>query len=174
MTDAAVAAVQTEPPRQDVPILPANKCPPSAFQEAEFAYARMSFVLPAGHTYEDILRPEYWSAVSHRLQKRYENERDRRGAVIEVRSEDHAFYAELYVRAVLDAGLIVAPIRPPVSLMPDRTISAESLVAHWNLGKQGFDVVRCSDNEVVKDGNGFPTREKAEEWIRDTLKAVQG
>jgi len=74
---------------------------PSNFMPSEFAYGRYSAKLPLGHTVEDALKPEYWVHMAGELSADPLSGRmDMSGSIIELRSENHDFYAVLYVRAV--------------------------------------------------------------------------
>jgi hypothetical protein len=110
---------------------------------------------------------------------------DRAGACIEIISEDHAFFAELYVRAVLDRGLIVQCTGPslskagkacPVDLETGeawtgrRSLKTSHFDLKWNVGKKGFDIIRREDQQIVGKAENFPTREQAVEWIEKTTR----
>jgi hypothetical protein len=143
----------------------------SAFQSGEFAYARMSATLPAGWDIEDALRPEFWVHVVDQFKKNpFTNDPDRVGAIIELRSEDHAFFAEVYVRAVQERGMVVALIGEPTYFGP-KEIKADGFEVRWNVGKRGFDIIRKSDREIVAGGDRIKTREQAQAWIGQTTKA---
>lgn len=156
------------------PTIPSREGPrslaPKNFQSSEFAYARFSATLPAGWTLEDALRPEFWANVCHVLQSPpVTREPDKSGAIIELRAEDHSFYAELYVRAVKKRGLDVAVLREPVYLGQQK-VESDKFEIKWNVGKRGFDIIRKSDRETVADGGTIKTREAAQEWIDKTVK----
>ena len=162
MSDVAVAtpvAMRAEPPRT---------LPMRDFKISEYEYARFSARLGVGVTIEDALKPEFWVHVVHLLAKApVTGEPDKAGAVIEIRTVDHSFYAELYVRAVQDRGLLVSVLREPVYFGP-KEVSTAQFETRWNVGKRGFDVLRKSDREIV--AGGLPTREAAAEWIEKTMK----
>ena len=112
MSDVAVATTPSMPQREQPYAIPMRD-----FKEAIYANARFSAYLPVGVKYEDALKPEFWAQVCHLLHKTpLTNEPDRAGAIIELRSQDHEFYAELYVKAVQERGLVVVPICEPVYL----------------------------------------------------------
>lgn len=140
--------------------------------ESGYAYAEIDVTQPVGHTVEDALRPEYWVHHAHKLKARpLTGEADRTGAKIRLRTDDHAHYAELYVRAVHDRGLVVQPLGSPITLGPKARESSRFEV-RWNVGARGFDVIRKSDREVVAPASKLKTREEAESWITETLKAA--
>ena len=145
----------------------------SMFQDSEFAYGRCSLTLPVGVTLDEALKPEAWVNVSHRFVRKPDtNAPDRTGAIIEVRTQDHAFYAELYVRAVRGTMMDVEVLtdedgnRRYFPLGPRKPVSdAMPYEIRWNVGKRGFDVIRKSDRVVVEGGEKFPTRELALRWL---------
>lgn len=153
-----------------------KKTPPSLhaskFHIDGHQYIRFSATLPVGVTIEDALQPEYWVHICHILQKEpVAGDRDKAGSIIEVRTEDHAFYAELYVRAVQERGLIVELVRDVVSFGPKEVLKEEGFETRWNIGKKGFDIIRKTDREIVADAATLPTKEMANEWIVKTVGA---
>lgn len=145
-------------------------------QDEGYHYARVALTLPVGVAFDDLLRPEAWAQVAYRFHKNPNtNEPDRRGTIITVRTVDHAFYAELYVRGVGERDLTVECIGPAVNLQtgqpapkffgPQGMVEAGRYDVRWNVGKRGFDVIRRSDREVVAGGEKFQTREAALQWI---------
>lgn len=129
------------------------------------AYWRCAITLPVGWSIADCLKPEFWQNVGHKFQKQaFTGEPEKTGAVIEVRTLDHAFYAELYVRAVRGGVLDVAVLREPVYFGP-KASEASGFEVRWNVGKRGFDIIRKSDREIVEDAGKFPTKELALKWI---------
>jgi len=182
----AAAATQpaTKTMRQEQPIA----LKPGAFQGAEFARARFDAMMPSGIAFEEALKPSFWTNVVHLLSRnQLTNQPDRSGAFIDLGTEDHAFYAKLYVRAVGSNGLIVQCIGPsidakgracPVDLATGlpwtgaQPVESDGFDIRWNLGKRGFDIIRKSDQQVIADGSNFKTREMALEWIEKTTKAV--
>lgn len=141
------------------------------FLESEFAYADISVTMPVGHTIEDALKPEYWAHVAHRLQQNtVTGQPDRSGAIIRLRSEDHAFFAMLYVRAVRNDALDVALIGEPTFFGPKGAARSEAYEVRWNVGARGFDVVRKSDGAIVGRASDFKLKEDAIAYIRDVLK----
>ena len=146
------------------------------FQVVEYAYARFAATLPVGVTLETAMQPEFWSHVCHMLQKTpVTNEPDRAGAIIEVRTADHAFYAELYVRAVQARGLHVELLREVKTFGPALVKSngaAKKFEIKWNVGKRGYDVIRTSDRELVADGGKLKTKELALAWVDEMTKDI--
>lgn len=159
-------------PEAIVPVEQPHALKPTHFSGAEFAFATFSAVLPTGWTYEDALKPEFWVHVASKFAKNpMTGEADRAGAVIELRTEDHAFYARLYVRAVQERGLIVAPLGEPI-YFGLKAIKSKGYRERWNSGKKGFDIIRQSDNIIVVDGDKIKTREQAQAWIDEAMRAI--
>lgn len=151
-------------------------------------YERLTATIPAGWTLDDVLKPGFWTNVVHMFQKnQMTGGADRSGSIIELRTEDGAFYADLIVRAVLGRGLIVQCIGPsqdktgkacPVDLSTGlpwaggAALSSDQFDLKWNRDKRGFDIIRKADQQIVADGANFPTRELALEWISKTARAA--
>lgn len=139
----------------------------SSFQTSEYAFARYSTVLPVGWTIEDVLDPDAWAQIAYKLDKnKITNDPARVGAIIEVRTEDHAFYAELYVRAVRNMALDVQAVRYE-PLGPQAAKLTGNFDVRWNVGARGFDVIRQSDKVVV--AKGLAKKEDAYAWIEQTI-----
>ena len=109
---AAVAHAETKPEIKIVPEKTAQLAvlPPAtsrfSITESGYAYAEVDVTQPLGHTVEDALHPEYWVHHAYKLKARaFTGEADRAGALLRLRTEDHAHFAMLYVRAVHDKGL---------------------------------------------------------------------
>lgn len=203
MTDVAAAPAKQKTAKQAEAAAPAPAAPvvqktmreqqpptlkPSEFEESQYAFLDVSAKVPAGIAFEDVLRPTYWTNVVQIFKRdKLAGGTDRAGAFIHVRTEDHAFYAKLYVRAVLERGLIVQCVGPsvdpetgkacPIDLatggpwVGQTALDTAAFDLKWNATKRGFDIIRKSDQQVVADGSSFPTRELAVEWINKTAKA---
>lgn len=168
MSDVAVVA--DAPVKKSVAPEPPRTLKATAFGESEFAYAKFSATLPVGWTVEDALKPEFWVHIAHKLAKNpISNEPDRSGAIIELRTVDHAFYAQLYVRAVGERGLTVALMGEPVYFGP-REVKSASYKERWNAGARGYDIIRVSDNEIVAHASKIKTKEQAQAWIDEAKK----
>jgi len=145
----------------------AKKVKQSTFQLAEHAYGRRSVTLPVGWTIDDILAPEAWSEVAHLLVgNKLNGIPPQDGTVIEVRTQDHAFYAELYVRAVEKMALHAEVIQYK-PLGPQEVEDTGKFDIRWNVGRRGFDVIRKSDKQIVAEG--LPKKEDAIAWIEQTI-----
>lgn len=181
MSNTAVAEMPASAPvlAEDRPYI----LKPSEFAIYGHKHERLTATVPVGTRFEDALLPGFWTNIVHMMKKNLmTGGADRSGSIIELRSEDHAFYAELYVRGVLERGLIVQCVGPaidpgtgracPVNLQTGKAWTgrpaaapATALTAKWNPGKKGFDIIGA-DQQIVADGTEFRTREQAEEWIR--------
>lgn len=121
-------------------------------------------VLPAGHTMEDVLKPHYWSSVARLFDQRFHT-------FITIVNDEHTLFAQLYVQAVQENQLIVRQIGETQDWgVKDEVIN--SLTTQWNVGKRGYDVIRAADKMVVQDGSKFKSKEMAQEWIRQHVRAV--
>jgi len=137
-----------------------------------FAYADIDVTMPVGHTVDDALKPEYWALHAHKMMRpQFNSGPDWSGAIIYLRTEDHAFYAQLYVRAVRQASLEVQLIGEPTIFGP-ANVDTAGYEVRWNVGKRGFDVIRKSDRMLVVGGDKMRTREDAQEWIDAAKKAA--
>ena len=145
----------------------------SRIAESGHLYGHFDVKLPLGITVKDALRPEFRVPVVHLFKPTpITGAGDATGSVIELRTEDHAFYAQLYVRAVQERGLVVelmAPDKAGVCYFgPKKVANGEAFETRWNVGKRGYDIIRKSDREIVGDGTKFPTKEMANDWIVKT------
>lgn len=161
MADAAT--VEVKKPEQ-------RKLEGNRLELAEVNRLRMAVTLPEGWAFEECLKPEFWSQVAYRFQaeQSFSNKRDWSGRIIEIYTEDNAFYAELYVRAVRKTDIIVSVVCEPI-YFGEKTVSAGYDV-RWNVGKRKFDILRLIDKEVVADA---VTRELAAEWIAKTTGTMK-
>jgi hypothetical protein len=131
-------------------------------------FAKFDVSQPVGHTIEDALRPEYWVNHARFLKAPSAAERDFAGSKLELHTKDHAHYAVLYVRAVLENSLIVELIGEPVYLGQPVTENGHFKMV-WNVGKRGYDIINETDRTLAADGAKFPTKEMAQAWIDKTL-----
>jgi hypothetical protein len=183
-SDAVLSA--TAPVQKREPPKPSLKL--GDFSESQYAFLDASAKIPADMPFEEVFRPAFWGNVVHLFKKdAIGGGADRAGAIIHLRTEDHSFYARLYVRAVLERGLLVQCVGPsidprtgkacPVDLATGgpwtgpTALGIDNFDLRWNSTKRGFDIVRRSDLQVVADGRNFPTRELAVEWIEKTAGA---
>jgi hypothetical protein len=188
---ATETVARQEPRRPLPPFRPLER--PKALLEKylsppEHRYGVVHVTLPLGWTLADVLKPEAWSNLAHRFRKpSNSNDPDRVGNRVELRIEDHSFYADLYIRAVGDRSMTVqctGPQRDPVTgkacpidletglpWVEAKKLDFQAYEFRWNITKRGFDIIRKSDREIVGDAAKFPTREQAQAWAEKTLTA---
>lgn len=140
-------------------------------QLVETARAQFDITLPVGVPFEAALKPEFWSNVAHLFAKQPGDIRDRTGSVIGIGSADHAFYGQVYVRAVRQQALVVETLMQPVYFGPRDVKDNASYKTRWNVGAKGFDIIRLSDSEIVGHAKDFRIREDALAYIEDVLKS---
>jgi hypothetical protein len=139
---------------------------PSRFKEEQYAFSTMSYVMKEHEDFEDCLKPEYWSQVAHFMQPDPLNHRGgREGGIIMIRREDHAFYAELYVRATAERSLVVDVVNGPHYLGNSVKQKNSGFEMKWNVGARGYNVVRLSDGAIVGKAEDLKTKEEATEFI---------
>jgi hypothetical protein len=146
---------------------PLKRVKPTALNAtSDYEYPRFAVTLPVEWTLEDVLDPESWAHVAYKLDaNKTTKDPARVGTIIEVRTEDHAWFAELYVRAVRPNALDLAVLRH-TNLAPEDKETGNFHV-RWNVGKRGFDVIRLSDKTIV--ASGLPKKEDAHAWIKETM-----
>lgn len=128
---------------------------------AEYARQRHHVVPEDGTKFEDLQKEEYWAAVAYMFEP---------CDIIEVHAEDGTYYAELYVRACSRNWAKVAVLNK-VDLGPvTAKITRQEFEAAWKGPSRKFSVIRTSDGEIIRDS--FDTREQAEEYIRNHVKAL--
>ena len=138
----------------------------SRFKEEEYAFSTMSYVMKEHEKFEDCLKPAYWAQVAHIMQPDPMNHRaGREGAIITIRREDHAFYAELYVRAARDQALTVDVVNGPYHFGQKAKMKSDGFEIKWNVGARGYNVVRVSDGAIVGKAEDLKTREEAVGFI---------
>ena len=136
-----------------------------------YAYADIDVTMPVGHTVEDALKPEYWALHAHKMKKpQFSSGPDWAGAISYLRRDDHAFFAQLYVRAVRQNSIDVALLGEPVYFGP-KAIDAAGFEPRWNVGKRGFDIIRKSDRVQVADGKDIRTKDDVQRWLEENKKA---
>lgn len=132
-----------------------KKLDANRFALAEYKFNEWAVVLEFGTPYESIFAPDFWAHVAKDLKQ---------GDIIHVRSEDHSFYARVYVRA---SDRLWAKVGEIEAVNFDATQKAEEsgLAVKWIVGKRSFAVVRQSDNQVIQ--GGFQIKEDAVAWMND-------
>lgn len=135
-------------------------------------YLRSAVTLPVGWAFEEVLNPDFWVNIAPKFGRdQFTGRPEKLGTVISVRAQDHAFYGEVYVRAVVGKGLIVGVVMEPVyfggkNLAP--TLAGYEV--KWNVGKREFDIVNQATKTIAAS---VKTRELAQKWIDETRAAVR-
>lgn len=173
MTEATeLEAPQKQSGRQGPPeklVAPDRKARPftikdSQFQQAEYGRSTFTVTLPAGTHPEILLTPETYSLIAHRLAVNVlTRSPDRSGSIIQADTEDRAWYAELYVRAVLSKGLVVSMLPGFPVYFGIKEVPSDQYKIKWNTKLNGFDIIRASDDSIV--ASGLKTKEIAKGWI---------
>jgi hypothetical protein len=123
-----------------------------------------SFTLPDGMEFEELTsRPSIWANVVRRFDAKFQH-------IIYVFNAERTMCAQLYVRAVQQSQLVVSVLVEPKHFGPRQIVSVGGVIPKWNVGRQGWDVVRESDNTVIQEGSKFPLKENAMEWIEASRK----
>lgn len=126
------------------------------------SYAEMSATIEAGISFEECLKAECWVHVCDLFKKQpLTNEPDKAGSIIHIRTEDHAFYARLYVRAVLERGLVVETLE--YRELGAALKESAAFKSQWVPGNRSWNIIRLSDREIV--ARGLKTKEAVNDWI---------
>jgi hypothetical protein len=139
-----------------------RKLPEGSFRLANYVNNEWSIVPDDGTAFDDVLVPVYWTNVARKLKP---------GDLIKVHAPDGSYYAELYVRSAerLAASVVVLN-KMDFGSADAAEVGGDDLTVKWRNHKALWGVVRGSDKAVVKDN--FPTRETAEEWLRDRRRGM--
>lgn len=136
--------------------LTAGRC-----KQAEFARTLWSVFVEQNTPFENVIKPAFWAHVAAKLKAL-----DR----IEVFAEDGQYWAELMVLSVgkMEAKVVVLR-KIDLQAAPAPTLDLGEYEVSWGGPHRKHRVVRKSDKEVIKDG--FGTKEEAQLWLADHLKA---
>lgn len=131
-------------------------------KQVEFARNVWAVTPEAATTFEDLLRPSYWSHVARTLQK---NDR------IEVLAADGSYFAELIVLSKTDIDVRVGVLRK-VQLAEIEQLAPPSAdefeVKHR--GGAGWSVIRKADKKVMFERG--ETQAQAAEWVSKNANAA--
>jgi hypothetical protein len=140
----------------------------SRFKPAELVRIIYDAKPEAGTAFEDVLKPEYWAHLGETV---------RPGDRIEVTPEDGAYFAELLVR---DCGRLWAKVellRKVDFVAVDPAVETSTIdpshTVEWRGPNGKFAVLRhgrAGGKEVLH--SGFETREAANAWLGEHLKAL--
>lgn len=113
---------------------------PVSLKAAEFI--RQTYCVDATdhHTFDDVLRPDFWAHVSNQLKI---------GDKIEVRHVGNMFYAELLVVNVVQNAAVVKPLIHVVFKENDHESIEDEEYRTQLRGPKKWSVVRNSDNHVM-------------------------
>lgn len=136
-----------------------QKLDANRFALAEYKFNEWAVVLEFGIPFSSVLNPDFWSHVAVQLKQ---------GDIIHVRSEDHSFYARIYVRACDRLWAKVGVIESIEFGAEDK--EEDGLAVKWIIGKKKFAVVRKSDNQVIHEG--FQIKEDAIAWMTEHNKQM--
>lgn len=133
----------------------ALKLPQSHFKQAAQATRRWSVTTPDGVSFDDLLRPDYWTHVAAKLTP---------GDIIEVHAVDASYYAELYVRVTSKLEARVA-VLTKYEFTSAESVEAPGYAVKWRGPARRWGVVRVNDGTVVRDG--FQTEDLAAAFLLD-------
>ena len=133
-------------------------------QTADHATTRWSATLPPEHVYKDLFSGAYWSIVARRISI---------DDIIEVRTEDQRFYAEMYVLDANQTQVIVKEMSY-FDLQEDAEALAINRDPEYTYAWKGpawrHCVIRISDGEVMAKNLG--SKAEAYRWIAVRQKAA--
>jgi hypothetical protein len=148
-TQAVSAPVKADPIKQ------LNS--PVRHKLAEHDFVQHSVTVEAGHTIDDVLKPEYFAHVAAKF-KPYDE--------ISVRTDDGTWYAKLLVTEVGRSWLRTFLLEDYKLTTSDVAQSqANAVEVIWRGPHLKHSVVRKSDRGVLKDG--FATKGEAAAWAAE-------
>jgi len=134
------------------------------FKNVEFVRKTWHATPAEGHTFEDVLNPEYWSHMANKVKV---------GDHIEVLPEDQTYWALLMVT---DVGRVAARVMVlhQVQFKENLPVPGESVPAEFEVAWKGpqmkWAVIRLSDRSVVL--RDFPSREEASKALVEYQKVL--
>lgn len=164
VVEAAAAPVAPAPAPAKAPILSSNaKAREAAIRVATAVNNRWAVTADQGTTPEDLLRPEYWSNVSHRRFAPFDE--------VYVRFEDGSYWAHLLVLACSAKWAkmeVLHEVRIEESAVNE--IEYRDHKVRWAGGVALYRVIRMRDNADLK--SGFSTAGEAMAWLQDHLRSM--
>lgn len=118
---------------------------PGRLQNAAHYYASYAVVLPAGLSFEEALKPEFWAHLAGRL---------RQHDTIRIIPEEATYFAELLVLSAGRGFVNVKTLRH-VPLGEDEIDSSnvnDLVEVKWRGPHSKWSIVRRSDGAVLKEG----------------------
>lgn len=141
--------------------------PMGRFNEAPIAHMRWAVNLPHTHNLDDLMTPAYWANVCRRLRK---------GNIVEVRAEDHSFYAEYYVLEVAPSFAIVKQInfQQLHDGIKTGSMAKDKYVYKYMGPSWGHCVMRDSDHEIIERdlGSKSAVLKRIEELSKEEKEAA--
>lgn len=138
----------------------------SGLVEVSFANTRWSVTLPEASSLEDIELPDFWKHVAKKLKV---------GDTIEVRSVDHAVFAEAYVRGTDPVAII--KIMWASKLVDEVEVEGNFRIQFVPAKKSHCVYLDTKNERDERTGTqllreGFQTKEAAAAWIMEHKKQV--
>lgn len=136
----------------------------SRFQQADHFFTTYAVNAEAGHTIEDVEKPEYWAHVARQARPMDE---------IVVRADDGSYYARFLV---LDSGDTWLKLHRLIHVELQKQASRDVLSRDgeykisWAGPHDKWRVVRLSDSEKLV--SGLASRDAADDWVREYRKVI--
>lgn len=146
--------------------------PAMSLKGAEFARNTHVLIAAEGVTPEDVMHPGYYAHVASQL-KAWDQ--------IEVRAHDGTWFFQVMVLDCSRNWAKVWPMAAPLRLTTADVSATQAALVQASAqaagdftvkhrGPRGWSVVRISDGEILREGDG--TRKGAEEWLAKHLSAA--
>lgn len=133
---------------------------PTQLKAAEFLRTTYVVKTDISITQEDILRPEFWAHVVHILKPH---------DIIQVITESGEWEVELFVQAV-GTGYAKVSVRNEYNYVAKESKSFTGYGVRWAGRSDKFRIERSSDKVVLQ--KGFATKDDAEKWLEQHVKAM--
>ena len=134
------------------------------FQLREYRQECYAVFAEAGTKIEDILTREYWAHVANKM---------RAPAKICVMEETKAWYAEVIVFVTANMWAEVRLLGTPIII--DRITALPVAEREYVVEDGGLQLLwivkRLSDGRIIKGDSTLKTKEQAESWLRDWIRA---
>ena len=139
------------------------------FGVASYKFNRWSAELEEAQSLDDALNANFWAAQADMIMGADKTKPKGRGDIIEVRKADTGLYAELLVTEI-GKGFVKVKLVSRAELEAVDLPEESPLKTRWNVGSKTHDVIRASDNQVMR--GGFQTKASAIAWIEEHSKAM--
>ena len=127
--------------------------PPNALKLKESVIVTYSAIIPAGHTKDDVLQPNYWAHWAKKLQRNFQ---------VEVTEENYKFHGKLIVMAADNATVRMWAVE---WCEQEAAEIQDSDVYKVIQSATGFRIVIRASGETVREG--IPTRKLAHEAVAE-------